>query len=243
MAKSLSLTNFNIFVVALLIGFGAASYGDSVAADDTMTRTLSVSGLGEVKARPDMATINIGVTTSEKTAAIALEKNTQSMQGIFEAIDALGIPDTDVQTSGFSVNPRYARYNDRETPPDIVGYEVRNNVTVAIKNLDDLGGALDRFVTIGANQINGIQFGFADPQSLQDAAKKAAIEDAKRNADLYAGAAGVKVGRVMSIRDSAAPMPMPMMERAMSFDAAASVPIAPGQQTVSAQVAVVYEIQ
>lgn len=243
MAKSLSLTNFNIFVIALLIGFGGASTLDSVAAEDTITRTLSVSGQGEVKAKPDMATINIGVTTSEKTAAAALAKNTQSMQGIFEAIDALGIPDTDVQTSGFSVNPRYARYNDRETPPDIVGYEVRNTVIVAIKNLDDLGGALDRFVTIGANQINGIQFGFADPQNLQDAAKKAAIEDAKRNADLYAAAAGVKVGQVMSIRDSAAPMPMPMMERAMSFDAKASVPIAPGQQTVSAQVAVIYEIQ
>jgi len=243
MAKSLSLTNFNVFVIALLMGFGAASYLDSVAAEDNMTRTLSVSGRGEVKAKPDMATINIGVTTSEKTAAAALEKNTASMQGIFEAMDSLGIPDTDIQTSGFSVNPRYARYNDRETPPDIVGYEVRNTVTVAIKNLDDLGGALDRFVTIGANQINGIQFGFADPQSLEDAAKKAAIEDAKRNADLYAAAAGVSVGQVISIRDSAAPMPMPMMERAMSLDMAASVPIAPGQQTVSAQVAVVYEIQ
>ena len=242
MATSSSLTKFNIFVVALLIGFGAASYVGTVAAEDTMTRTLSVTGVGEIKAKPDMATINVGVTTSENTAAAALEKNTQSMQAIFEAMESMGIADVDIQTSGFSVNPRYRRYNDRETPPEISGYEVFNTVSVTIRNLDDLGGALDRFVTIGANQINGIQFGFADPKDLQDAAKQAAIKEARRNADLYAAAAGVKVGQVISINVGFVPGPMPKFERAMSFDAGAAVPIAPGQQTVSAQVSVVYEI-
>ncbi len=214
----------------------------ATAQEQGVTRSITVTGSGEVNAKPDKAELTIGVTTSGKTAKEALDKNNRDMMALFESMDAAGIPEEDIQTSNFSVSPRYARYNDRETPPDIVGYNVSNTMRITVRDLDGLGEFLDRFVQTGANNLNGIQFGFSDPSKLQNEARVKAIQDARAKAELYAQTAGVTLGPVLVIQETSAPVPMRMMAR-MSLEAAAAVPIAPGQETLSVSITVTYGLE
>jgi len=111
---------------------------------------------------------------------------------------------------------------------------------VRLRDLDKLGALLDALVTAGANRLNGISFGVSDLDDKTNEARKLAVKDAKARAELYAQEADVDVGKVMSISESSIRRPRPMMQmRAMSAE---SVPIARGEQTISASVTVVFEI-
>ncbi len=128
------------------------------------------------------------MVTEGATAAEALAANTKAMAAGGGA-DA-GIEKRDMQTSQFSVYPVYEqmRPEDRPQTPKIGGYRVQNQLTVKVRDLDALGGILDKVVTLGSNQLSGIRFAIDEPQPLLDDARKKAVEDALRKAKLYAGA-------------------------------------------------------
>jgi len=167
------------------------------------------------------------------------------MSAIIDALKKAGIAEQDIQTSNFSVSPQYPPYQQNQTqPPRISGYQVSNQVTVRVKNLGKLGNILDTLVQVGANQINGISFDIDQPNPLQNDARKLAVADARAKAELYAAAAHVTLGRVLQISEATIVVgPQP---RAYAMDKVAtqsSVPIAAGQQTLSANVSLIYEIQ
>lgn len=232
-----------LVIVAALAAAALIGPRSSMSATDTaLPRIVSVAGLGEVKSRPDMATISTGVATEAVSAKDALAKNNAAMAAVIAALKNAGIGEDDIQTSGFSVSPKYPPYPAAQR---IVGYTVSNQVTAQVKNLKNLGGILDTLVQSGSNQINGITFGIDDPKKVLDEARKKAVADARAKAELYAAAAGTSLGRVVQISEQTAiTPPMPMMRMAVEAAAAdASVPIAAGQQTVSATVSITYEIQ
>jgi hypothetical protein len=208
-------------------------------------RLVSVSGLGEVKTRPDMAVVSTGVVSEAATAKEALARNNAAMSAVMAALKGAGIAEDDLQTSNFSVSPKYPPYQPNQTTaPRIVGYTVSNQVTARIKDLKKLGTILDTLVQAGSNQVSGISFDVDEPKALMDEARKKAVADARAKAELYAAAAGVTLGRVMQISESGGVMPpQPLFRMAMAAPAAEAVPIAPGQQTLSASVSITYEIQ
>jgi hypothetical protein len=208
-----------------------------------MPRTISLSGHGEVRLAPDVAIVNLGVASQAAVAKDALAANTTAMQAVFAALKAAGIADKDVQTSNFMVQPRY-NFNNEGKAPTLIGYEVSNSVTVTVRKLDTLGSVLDAVVQSGSNQINGIQFDVSQPEAALDEARKLAVADAKRKAEIYVAAANVKLGSVLSVAEGTfAPPPQPMMRTTMKMDAAAPVPIAQGEQTLAVDVNVVWEIK
>ena len=215
------------------------------APDNALPRIISVSGLGEVKSRPDMASISTGVVSEAVSAKDALAKNNAAMSAVIAALKNAGVSEDDIQTSNFSVSPKYPPYQPNQTTQRIVGYTVSNQVTANVKNLKNLGPILDTLVQSGSNQINGISFGIDDPKKSLDEARKKAVADAHAKAELYAEAAGVSLGRPVQITESSTVSPpVPMYRMAVQANAAeASVPIAAGQQTVSANVSITYEIQ
>lgn len=210
--------------------------------------TVTIEGRGEVRAAPDMATINSGVTTQGTTAREALDANTQAMTELIDTLKGAGIDARDIQTSGFSVSPNYVYSDARDEngytlPPRINGYQVSNSVTVVIRDLEDLGTILDKSVTVGANTVNGVSFSVADPTELLDEARKAAFADARRKAELYANVAGAKLGELESISEQAnygAPMPYPMYARAEV--AAAPVPVEAGEMSFAVTVTVEWDL-
>lgn len=216
------------------------------APDNAPPRLISVSGLGEVKTKPDMAIVTTGVMSEAPTAQDALSKNNTAMTAVLAALKAAGVADDDIQTSNFSVSPQYPPYQPGQTTaPRVSGYQVSNQVTARVKDLAKLGTTLDALVRAGSNQINGIAFDVDQPKAFLDDARKKAVADARSRAELYAAAAGVTLGRVVQISEGGGVVmpPVPMMARGFIADKAESVPVAAGQQTLSASVSVTYEIQ
>jgi uncharacterized protein YggE len=207
--------------------------------DKNLPRLIVLTGHGEVKGEPDLAIVTIGVLTQAPTARDAVTANNASMEKVIASLKSAEIAEKDVQTANFSVNPRY---EDQDSgPPRLVGYDVSNTLTVIVRNLAKLGGVLDNVVSEGSNQINGIAFDIANRDPLEDEARKLAVADARRKADIYAVAAGVKLGRIMSISEGVAAPPVPLYRTEMKADTSA-VPIARGEQTIVIDVNIAWEI-
>ncbi len=223
----------------------AAMMARPAGAEEAPRPTLSLTGTGEIFARPDMALISSGVVTEADTARAALDANNEAMAAVIAAMKEAGIEARDIQTSGFSVQPRmrFPANNDGSEAPSIVGYTVTNAVTVRVRDLDKLGDVLDKAVTVGANQMNGIDFIVSDAGKRLDEARALAVADATRKAEIYAGAAGVKLARIRSISESGGFAPMPRKAMAMRADPAPPVPVEAGEQSLSVEISMTWEIE
>lgn len=199
---------------------------------------ITVTGTGTVEAAPDIATLMIGVTTQAETAAAALGDNTAALGAVLSRLTAAGIAARDMQTSNLSINPNWTGYDS--SAPVISGFVASNQLTVTVRDLATLGEVLDAAVQDGANTLNGLTFAVAEPKPLLDEARKQAVADARDRAELLAVAAGVKLGRVVSITETVVSgPPMPMYRAEMS---AAPVPVMGGEVGMSASVTIFYEI-
>jgi uncharacterized protein YggE len=195
-----------------------------------------VIGEGVVSVTPDYAQIESGVTTRAKTAKDAVDANSKLMAAVASVLRESGIAESDVQTSRFAVQPVYAPAEPR-AEPKLVGYSVANRVRVNLRQIDKVGEVLDRLVNAGVTDVGGIEFLVSDPSKVLDRAREAAVADARRKAEAYAQAAGLRLGPIIWIREegaSAAPIPM----RAQGATAAGPVPIATGEDTLRARVMV-----
>jgi len=202
--------------------------------------TVTVSGLGTVTAAPDMAEITIGVVTQALAAAQALAANSLAAERLLQGLGGLGIAGRDVQTTNISVSPLRRPGKDGQ-PPEITGYEVSNQVRVRVRELARLGRVLDQQVGQGANLVHGIRFGLQEPAPRLDEARKLAMADARRKAELYAVAAALKLGRVVAVHEAGAASPRPeMAPRAMI---SAAVPVAPGEQEIQASLTVTFTLE
>ena len=227
-------------ILAASLAIGSAT---TAKASDAQRRTLTVTGHGEVSAAPDMATIDIGVVSDGDTARAALDENTAAMARIMEVVGSSEIKDKDVQTSGFRVQPRTFHDPRQHEPPRVSGYRVSNTVHVRVRDLARLGAVLDAVVTGGSNSIRGLVLSFSDPSSLMDEARRKAGADARHKAELYAQGLGIELKEIVSVSEAGGgPAPMPMMMRAAAMEAA-DVPIAAGEQAVSASLSVTWEIK
>jgi uncharacterized protein YggE len=216
-----------IILFACIVGLGQAHATEKL---------VTVTGEATVAVAPDTAMIRIGVTSQDKTAREAGEANAKQMTAVLAAIKDAGIADRDIQTSRLSLQPQYDP--NKAGTARLTGFQATNQVTVRIRDIDKLPAVLDRAIAAGANEMSGIEFVVSEQSKLLDQARDDAIADARRKAELYAKAAGVKLGRVISItEEGSAPTPRPM--QAMR---AGAVPVAPGEQTLRAVVTVSYEL-
>ena len=234
---------------ALALGTGLfaliALPGASMADETPPPRTMTVSGQGEVKAAPDEAVLSAGVVTQARSAAAALAANSRAMNGVFDALKRIGIPDKSVQTSDFSVTAQYQTDQHGNTTQKIIGYQVSNNVTVVVDDLGKLGSAIDALVTSGANSMGDIAFTFRDPKQLLTEARAEAVKDALQRANTYASAAGVMLGPITSIGENGDVTPRPMMRKMMTMSAAndSVTPVAAGEDSITAGVSITFEIR
>jgi len=223
--------------MAFAIGQGASAEAE----EKRFARTVTVSAAGQVSAVPDMARISTGVMTEAASARDALTSNSTAMTKLIAGLKDNGVDAKDIQTSSFSIDPRYNNPLEGQTAV-ITGYRVVNQVEVTARDLERLGEVMDSLVVLGANQMNGLSFDVSKAETLKDDARKDALANALRRAKLYAEAAGAEVGEVVAIAEDAAqfqPIAVPM-DRAMKSEA---VPIERGSQTLEARVTVSWALK
>lgn len=199
----------------------SSTAGQGVA--DTNLRTLNVSGTGQIYLVPDLAYINIGVHTEAAKVADALSSNTAQAQKVADVLTGLGIDPKDIQTTSFNVSPQQKFGPNGEVTGTT--YAVDNTVYVTVRDLTKLGTMLDAVVNSGANNINGITLdSTAKDQALVDA-RKAAITDARQQAQALADAAGVTLDAIQTINvTNNTPVPM-YAAKAGAAIAASSSPV------------------
>lgn len=218
----------------------------STLADDGPVPRIMATGEGAASLAPDMAIVTLSVTREAETARVALDENSAAMEAVIDAMGEQGIFGKDMQTTGFSIQPRYTYPKPRgEAPPVLAGYTVRNSLTVKVRDLSRLGALLDQSVSLGVNEGGNVRFGNDDPSQALADARTAAVKDALDRVATMAGAAGVKTGRVLEISESQGQIgPRPMMMEGMAMARSAdAVPVATGENsykvTVSVSVAIV----
>ena len=201
-----------------------------------LDKLVTVTGQATISVPPDIAEIRIGVTSHGKNAREASEANAKQMTAVMTAIKNNGIAERDIQTSRLSLQPQYDP--SKAGPARLLGFQVTNQLTVKIHDIDRLPAILDHAIAAGANEMSGIEFEVSEQSKLLDQARDDAIADAHRKAELYAKAAGAKLGPVVAISEEGASSP----PRALAQMRAGAVPVAPGEQTLRAVVTVSYEL-
>ncbi len=232
--------------VALL----AAACGDGRAPDLVVSQPyqtgISVNGHGSVVVVPDIAVLALGVEVTAPMVAAARAGAARAMKVVNSSLDANGIRSDDVKTLLFDIQPRYQHRRDEQ--PEITGYTVSNRISVKVRDLDSVSKVLDDATEAAGDavRINGISFAVDEPEQYESAARKLAVEHARKRAEELAELAGVGLGGVLSISESGASIPIPERgyERAMLMSAdAPRTPISPGETEISLSVSVVYRIE
>ena len=177
---------------------------------------------------PDIAYITAGVLTEGDTARDALSRNNVATAKLIDGLKAAGIAAKDIQTSQLNVSPRYAQAKEGR-PATVSGYTVSNQVRVTVRDVKRLGEILDQAITLGANQMHGIAFEVSTAEHLKDDARKVAMQNARRRAELYATAAGAQLGPVLRISEDVTDVGGPMLQK--SRVALGAVPVEAGTQT------------
>src|ERR1019366_8079034 len=158
--KAMSISRF--LFAAFVIAAAALAPLSARAADKLVT----VTGEASVSVAPDIVVIHVGVTSQGKTAREASLANGNQMTAVLAAIKDAGIAGGDVQTSRLSLQPQYDP-NKRGTAR-LLGFQVTNQVTVNIRDIDKLPGILDRAIGAGANEVSGIEFVVSEQSKLLD---------------------------------------------------------------------------
>jgi uncharacterized protein YggE len=201
--------------------------------------TISVTGSGKIFVKPDKADVSIGVQVIRQTLGAARDDAALQMNAVIAALHALGLTDADIETAYLDISPTYD-YNGQSQR--ITGYQVTNQLTVHVKNLDQLAAVVDDSVTAGASTINGITFSVSDQSAAETQARTAAVHDARARADALAAAAGVTITGVASISETSFTPPIWYGMPAARDAAGAPTPIIPGMTQVSIDVSVTYLI-
>lgn len=225
-----------LFTAALALAFASPAAAD-------MDRFISVEGAGTVLATPDIAVVSAGVVTRAASAAEAVRLNNAAMPALLKALKDMGVKDQDLRTLGFNVAPRRGRRSPGDTSPGIKSYQVSNRVEVTVRDLGKLGALLDRMAVAGANTIHGVRFDLADPDRVQDRARQKAVADARRRAELYAEATGLRLGKVLRIEERRTRFPRARAVAISEIRSAGVVPVKRGQLKIRAAISVIFAIE
>jgi len=207
--------------------------------------TVTATGSGTTNVAPDELSITLGVHTQAANAATALRDNNAKARALIATLKAAGLTNSDIQTTGLSIYPTYARPKGK--PATINGYQVNNTVTAEVHKLSSAGTLIDKAVAqVGqAVRLDGISFSLQNPNAAEATAHTQAVHAAISQAQSMASAAGTTLGPLCSVTDignNYGDYAASGASSAGSGSAGSPVPIEAGSQQVNAQVRVVYSV-
>jgi uncharacterized protein YggE len=211
--------------------------------------TISMSAEAKTTAVPDLATINVGVTSNASSAKLAADDVNTKIAQITDMVKQQGIDPKDITTPNYSVYPVQNYYTGNQK---ITGYTANETITIKVrgvdKSTDKVSKILDGATANGGNQIQGVYFTFNDPDSLKQNVRIQAIAKAKQKAQDLANASGLKLGKVVSVSEGNVTTPYPVpyaldAKNAMGGGVSSAPSIETGSQDITAQMTVVFELK
>jgi uncharacterized protein len=247
--KKLFWFSLDVFLIVLVIGiiFFAIPMVQKIGEGFYPSRTITVTAEGKTTASPDLAEISFSVITQGQNPATLSDKNNQKMAAVLQFVKSQSIAEEDIKTTNYDLSPNYQW--DKNTERNyIVGYTLTQTVLVKVRDLSKVASVIGGLTPLGANQIGGIVFTFADEEKVLAAARADAFAKAGAKAKEMAAAAGVSLGKVMSVSENNY---IPTQRSYYAADAATGMgggmaPVAPtiqpGTQDITDTVSITYQL-
>jgi len=256
-----------VVVTLAVISYATLSYVNTYAkiAEPATFRSFSVSGEGKIVAVPDIAQFNFSVVTEGGADLNQLQtNNTASVNRSIDFVKNKGVPEEDIKTQSYNIEPRYQYFNcgprilslgggDAPAPcppPEIIGYTIRQSVAVKIRDFSLIGDLIAGVVENGANSVSQLNFTIDDPTKVESEARAKAITQAIEKAEAIARAGKFRVGKLLSIDENSYPVARYAYGQGGDFAIAESVKmgapaptIEPGSEDVTINVVLRYEIR
>ncbi len=233
----------SILVGGVLVFLLITLYINNKSVPGNYPREITVSATGKTAVIPDIATIRLGVTTEGSEVSEVTSQNTEKINTIIGEVKALGINKEDVQTTRYSLNPRY---DWDEGKRSLVGYELAQEITVKIRDFSKVGEVLNKATSSGANIVQDLLFVVEDIDAAKEYAIVEAIGKAKEKAKILARASGLKLGKIVNIYENYYYPQEDQYKYAsegMGMGGGTTPEIEPGEQEISVEVNMIYRLR
>jgi hypothetical protein len=234
-----------LVALGLVVAYVAGNAGPSPAQAETSdgTSTITVTGVGHVSVVPDQLAFDLTVTVLRDDLTQALDDANSAMASVVDTLKAAGVAEKDVQTSDVSMYPEYR--HQKGQPSTLQGYRVSHSITVTVEELAKASDVVTAALDAGGRgvRLDGLRLQVADPDGALEPARSDAVKQAQAKAEEYAKDAGRELGGIVRISET--PDQSYDGDQRVAYeaaDSAASMPIQPGQQDLTANVVVVYEL-
>ncbi len=151
---------------------------------------IAVNGTGEVRVSADTAIISLGVNARDKDVLKAQQRANETIASIRKALVAQGVKEENINTDFINIYPIYDYSSDQE---QLAAYNASSTLAIKVTDMESVGALIDVCFAAGANTLNGISFSASDTSEAETEAMKKAVTDAKRKAEIYAEASGLKI--------------------------------------------------
>lgn len=218
------------------LGKGKSGYGGT-----NNNNLIYFSGEGKVYTKPDIAFVDFSVVTQGVRIKDVQEANTSKMNSIIAFLKKSGVEEKDIKTTNYNLYPQYTYENYKI--PQIMGYQITQTVSIKIWDLTKVGDILEDATDWGVNQVNFLYFGVENDEQLKEQARELAIKDAKQKAEKSAEQIGIKLGKIIGFSESTNDY-IPMYKEAYGMGGSSASPdIQTGENEITINVTLTYEIK
>jgi uncharacterized protein YggE len=221
---------------------------------------INVSGDGKAYVKPDIAMISFGVNTQAAKSQDAVNQNNEKMNAVIAAIKGVGVEDKDIQTTMYSLNPQYdypiiypqgVKGSAAIAPMPVQGgrqfsgYILDQEISVKIRNFDNINTILDKATAAGATTVGQLSFTVDNIEKVQAEARTQAILKAKEKANSLINGTGLHLGKLVNISEGYNSYPQPMYSSVAKDSGGGSTApqIQTGQMEVNTTVTLTYRVQ
>lgn len=225
-----------------------------VGRDVYPSQTISVNGIGEVYAIPDIGQFTFTVRERADTIDEAQANATRKSNAVIEALESRGVEEKDIKTQDYYVGPRYEYIQVQcitfPCPGEerLVGYEVSQTMAVKVRDLETSGDLITAVTEAGATGVSNLSFTIDDMEAIRADARKEAIVDAREKAERLAEDLGVRLIRIAGFYEDGGYGFYE--ERAMGYggdmavmQSAAAPKLPTGENKITSSVSITYEIK
>lgn len=198
---------------------------------------IVATGVGAVNGTPDRCIFRAKLNVMAGTAADALDRCAQLAAQAIAALHEHEVSSPDVRTNSVSVQ-EFIDPAEKRVTARVASYQL----DVTIKRLADAGSILGALSDVAGDslQVQALNLTLADPGPLRREARRLAVLDAQRTAEDLAGAAGVRLGQLLSIRGVF--VPAGPRFPVLASGGIAALPVEPGETVITSSVELTYAI-
>lgn len=236
----------SLVAVFIMVVAGFASPAWARTTRPAQTPTLTVTGEGRTEVKPDFARVVVSISTQAKTLAEAANRHEQTATRARSMLEGLKHQGVAIDRADFTLS----RDPSPPVPPGAVNpapstphFTARTTFSLKVRPINELNSALSRLASSGLLSIGSVSFGVDHPGATLNQARRAAMIDARRQADVYADAGGFRLaqikrvssGQTFGVQGAALPM-------AARFASVSAQIVPPAQLTFRSAVTVAWRI-